>query len=56
MEAFTPNLLWLNNGKNHENCECLSLEIIHCSKAFVDSLQKNSGKRDFKSENLSLAK
>ena len=57
MEAFTHNLLWLNNGQNHENCECWSLEIIHWSMTFIDSLQKKtSGKQDFKSENLPLAK
>ena len=55
MEAFTHNLLWLNNSQNHENCECWPLEIIHCSIAFIDSLQK-TGKEDVKSENFSLAK
>ena len=54
--SISTEFVLAHDGQNHETCEMLILKIIHCSIAFINSLQKPFGVQDFKSENLPLAK
>ena len=44
-----------NHALKSQRCGCCSLEIIHCSIAFIDSLQKNFWQEGFQVRELAVS-